>query len=141
MRAVPAALRNHVAAVSRFGLTGVFTALIDIAMLATLIGFDFPLAGAVTLGFATGLVANFWLHKLFTYGDRSTPSLQQITRFLLIAAANYLQTVLVVLLAVRYISVSPLVAKLVSLPGVVLVGYWCAGKYVFARGGRDGVPV
>jgi putative flippase GtrA len=106
---------------------GVLSAAIDVGLMQLLIACGTPQLLAVTVGFVAGFLFNYTFHARVTFSHASRSA---FVRYILLVAANYLLTMLIVMLAIR-LAGSALAGKLVALPLVAANGYLLGKRWVF----------
>ncbi len=114
----------------RFIIVGAVSAAVDISstwgMAHICSSFYIP----VTTGFIIGLLCNYVLHTLFTFSSTISVS-RQLPRFLAVVVLNYLQTILIVYLAMNHAGLSTVHAKIASLPFVAAAGFLLSRYWVY----------
>jgi putative flippase GtrA len=78
--------------------------------------------GANALGYLAGTLMSFGLNRIFTFGMRDR-TLQRLAMFLGVAAVGYLASALLLWLLVQLVHVDPRIAKLITLPMVVVLQF------------------
>jgi putative flippase GtrA len=117
----------------RYGVSGVGSTLLDLAMVYGLLALKIEANLAVSLGFVAGLLANFLLHRSYTFQHRAAVNWRQVLRFGMIVVVNYLLTLLIVNLVVHFDANAVFLGKLLSIPVVTANAYLLTRKYVFSR--------
>lgn len=116
---------------SRYVVVGVVSAAIDVGCLWWLLRIGSPTTFALTAAMAAGMLANFCLHRIYTFASRSPFRWSSVLGYLSVVGFNYALTLGVVELGAR-IGVDTLPAKIVSLPIVAVCGYFLTRRFVFA---------
>lgn len=81
-----------------------------------------PYQGANALGYLAGTLMSFTLNRIFTFGMRDR-TLQRLAMFIGVAAVGFLASALLLWLLVQFIHVDPRIAKLITLPMVVVLQF------------------
>ncbi|HZX28406.1 MAG TPA: GtrA family protein [Telluria sp.] len=108
---------------------GVLSAAVDIGLLKLLVLRGVAPLPATSAGFLAGLVLNYVFHARVTFG--AIASLRSVLRYLTLVGLNYLLTLAMVALSVRWWG-DPIPGKLASLPLVAVNGF-LIGKYWIFR--------
>lgn len=114
----------------RFILVGAVSAAVDIGSTLGMTYISSSFYIPVTFGFIIGLLFNYILHTLFTFSATISVS-RQLPRFLAVVVLNYLQTILIVYLAVNHAGLSTVHAKIASLPFVAAAGFLLSRYWVY----------
>jgi len=117
----------------RYGVSGLGSTLLDLAVVYGLLTLKMAANPAVSLGFVTGLLANFLLHRSYTFRHRAAVSWGQVLRYGMIVAINYLLTLLIVNLTLHFDANAVFLGKLLSIPLVTANAFLLTRKYVFDR--------
>lgn len=107
---------------------GVPSAVIDISIFQTLLGFGANLLTATSAGFFISLLVNYLFHAKYTFAAKAHSS--SFSKYLLVVGSNYLLTLALVSIAFRLLG-NALVGKLIVLPVIALVGYFAGKHWVF----------
>ena len=83
---------------------------------------------AATLGFAAGVVVNFFLHTHITFSKKYSHS--ALMRFMSVVLINYLLTMLIVSLFQMSLNM-PILGKIISLPLVAINGFLLSKNWVY----------
>ena len=89
---------------------------------------------AVTVGFCTGVVANYLLHKRFTFSDFRRLSVREFTKFVLIVILNYEVTLIAVYELHGTLGFGLVIARLTALNPVYLIGFTLVRRLFRNRG-------
>lgn len=111
-----------------FILVGVTCAVIDVGLmkLLSMLGLHYMIAASV--GFATGLAANFALHTRLTF--KASYSHVTLLRFMGVVLVNYLITLFCVTLFHYWLDM-PVLGKVISLPLVAVNGFLLSKHWVY----------
>ena len=114
----------------RFLLVGGITALIQLALVSALHEIArLPQAVAVSAGYVGAVVFHFMANRQFTFGLRSAVTLRQVGRYLVIAAANYLLTLMICAILAPVLGIYPaVVGAIIATTGF---GYAASRHWVF----------
>jgi putative flippase GtrA len=94
----------------------------DYAVFYATVTAGMPYQGANALGYVAGTFMSFALNRVFTFGMRDQV-LQRLGRFLGVAAVGYLASALMLLVLVQWLMVDARIAKLLTLPLVVVLQF------------------
>jgi len=109
---------------------GIVSTTVDIFTLQTMISMGFDHIISVTVGFFVGLIINYAFHVKLTF--KSASSFLVLIRFSLVVCANYLITIIFVMVSFSIIE-SVLVGKIVSLPVVAVNGFLLSKYWIFDK--------
>lgn len=107
---------------------GVFSALIDVGLMQSLIVGGANYIVATSAGFIGGLLFNYAYHARVTF--TAPPSGRSMARYLIVVALNYGFTLACVALSVR-LAGTALTGKLLSLPLVAINGFILGKRWIF----------
>ncbi|MCL2657707.1 MAG: GtrA family protein [Betaproteobacteria bacterium] len=113
---------------SIFVMMGIACAVIDIGVMQLLIWAGMYYLVATTVGFATGLIANFLLHTHITFSKSYSHG--ALMRFMAVVLLNYVLTLLTVSLFHMWLNMT-LLGKLLSLPLVAVNGFLLSKHWVY----------
>lgn len=118
--------------VVRFGITGVISTVVDLGAIYAAEQIGWGPNRAVSAGYALGVCVNFLMHKYFTFRSRQPVQAREIVMFAALLALNYGLTLLIVN-GVLFVlpGVGTLVAKIISIPFIVVSTYTFNRRYVF----------
>lgn len=111
-----------------FVAVGVACAVVDVALMYTLLKSGTGQVTATSVGFLGGLFLNYLAQSRMTFGVQVNWA--RWWRFLCVVGLNYAITLLFVL-AFESLSGAALLGKLVSLPVVALVGFSLSRRWIF----------
>lgn len=115
----------------RYVVVGFGSLAIDYGLLIALYRlFGVGLPAATTFAFLVGLLANFWLNKVWSFGhnDNSTRTVRQAVYYSVLVAINLVLTgIIVSFLQSR--SIGPEISKIVS-TGVITIWNYVAYRYI-----------
>lgn len=108
---------------------GVLSALIDICVLQTCIAMGFSTTGALSLGFFSGLIANYLYHSRLTFKSKSPVG--DMFKFSVVVALNYTITLAFVFVSNSVLHFGVLSGKIFSLPVIAIIGFMLSKYWVF----------
>jgi putative flippase GtrA len=117
---------------ARYIVSGVGTTVLDYGLLYLLLRLRIQRDLSVSIAFGVSLVANFLLHKHYTFGRRNALKTAEIWRFLIAVAVNYASTLTIVYVCAAKIGWPVMVGKLISTPVIVMTGFLITRHFVFA---------
>lgn len=119
-------------AILTFGIIGAFTALIYFLLFAVMWEmFHINYKIAVTFSYIGSILFHFLMNRNVTFQSTKKSILPQVTRYTLMAAVNYLITIIVVELSVKAFFLSPYVGVLIAVGITVVSGYLMSKVWVF----------
>jgi putative flippase GtrA len=86
--------------------------------------------GANLLGYLAGTLISFFLNRIVTFNVRDKIA-QRLTRFLGVAAVGFSVSALLLWLMVVFVSIEPKIAKLLTLPVVIILQFALNRKITF----------
>ncbi len=89
---------------------------------------------ANSLGYLAGTLVSFSLNRIFTFGMRDR-ILQRLAMFLAIASVGFATSALLLWLLVELIHLDPRIAKLITLPMVVVLQFFLNRRITFKAPG------
>jgi putative flippase GtrA len=113
---------------SVFVLGGVLCALIDIGVMQGLISAGVHFGIATTVGFAVGLLVNYFFHTFLTFKAQAAPA--NFVRFMCVVAVNYGITLGCVAASVALLTWA-LPGKIASLPLVAVNGFLLSKYWIY----------
>ena len=114
----------------RFGVVGILSAVLDVGTVWMLSGTNLPDEVSLSVGFFLGLVVNYILHSVYTF-ERSVQFSPRVAKFAATAAANYAITLTTVDILTRYVGLTLVFAKCLSLLAVATVGFVSSKFWIF----------
>lgn len=90
--------------------------------------------GANALGYLAGTLMSFTLNRVFTFGMRDRV-LQRLFMFLAVAAVGFAASALMLYLLVQWLHLDPRIAKLLTLPMVVVLQFALNRRITFNSAG------
>jgi putative flippase GtrA len=111
-----------------FVAVGIGCAGVDVGLMYALLHTGFHQVAATSLGFAAGLIFNYFLHSRMTFGVHA--NWPRWWRFLCVVCLNYALTLLFVLSFASLLN-EPVLGKIFSLPFVALVGFFLSRRWIF----------
>ena len=111
-----------------FACVGIISALIDIAIMQTLIHLELHYALATSVGFAGGLIANYILHSKLTF--KAPTSLSSMVKFGAVVFLNYCITLIFVYSSQQWLG-GAMIGKIASLPVIAGNGFLLSKYWVF----------
>jgi putative flippase GtrA len=113
-----------------FCFVGLISAAVDLSILYILsVIINVNLHFSVTLAFISGLLSNYILHTRITFRSSATKS--NAIKFLCVVFLNYVLTLSVIEMAVRFGNINIVSAKLISLPIVAISGFLLTKYWVY----------
>ncbi len=131
-----ATFADHLFALTRFALVGGASALVDVLLVFVCLRIGAAYPTAVSIGYLISLLFNFLAHKFFTFQQRLWTK-GEFVRYLCLAAFNYIFTITLVSIGVEVFKISPMIAKVGSLPIIAVEGYALGRIWVFRPEKRD----
>jgi putative flippase GtrA len=119
-----------------FFCVGVLSSLVDIGLMyvfSTYLGLWYLLAAA--LSYCCGIVVSFLANKYLTFHDTSQKTAAQFASFAAIAVSCLIVNLGMVYLAVTFLSLSPLMAKILSTCIAFLWSYHGQSRFTFRNAG------
>lgn len=120
----------HVLQFGRYLAVGVISAGIDVLTLWLLLAAQVERVPAVALALLTGMVANYALHRVYTFRSEQPLRLRSVLRYSAIVAANYLLTLAIIEAGLR-VGVGVMWGKILSLPVIAMTGFLLTRRFVF----------
>lgn len=114
----------------RYLVVGVISAAIDIAALWLLLSAQMGRALAVAVAMVAGMVANYALHRVYTFRTRSPLGVSSVALYVVIVGCNYVLTLAIIEVGLR-LGLSVMWGKVVSLPVIALTGFVLTRRFVF----------
>lgn len=115
---------------ARYLLVGGLSAAIDVFVLWILLAAAMARAPAVAVAMVAGMVANYALHRVYTFRTRRALSAGSVTLYVSIVAVNYVLT-LAIIEAGLHLGLSVIWGKIVSLPLIAVSGFLFTRRFVF----------
>jgi putative flippase GtrA len=116
----------------RFCLTGGFVFGVDLSMLWLWSRFTPPLV-AVSAAYVIAVTVHFCLNKWWVFEQGASPAGAQFVRYVLAVAACWLCTVVIVSLALKFVTPEVFVAKLMAMPPTTALGFGLMKFFVFRQ--------
>jgi putative flippase GtrA len=123
---------KHSRSLVLFLLVGGFTAILYFGLLALfleVIKLEYGLAVSIAYGLA--IAVHFFLNRQVTFRPGNTQVLPQVARYLVVAAINYLLTLVVVYVVVGVLHSNAYVGVAVSIIATIAFGYLGSKLWVF----------
>jgi len=127
-------LVEHIPAFSRFALVGATTAAVYFgvfALLHDMIGAAYQIA--VSCGYVAGVAFHFVANRNLTFKDAGGHIPSQLAKYAVVAAVNYVITLVVVGIAVEGFGLSPYLGVLAAVATTTFTGYALFARWVFRR--------
>lgn len=124
----------HIPAFSRFALVGATTAAVYFgvfALLHDMIGAAYQIA--VSCGYVAGVAFHFVANRNLTFKDADGHIPSQLVKYAVVAAVNYVITLVVVGIAVEGFGLSPYLGVLAAVATTTFTGYALFARWVFRR--------
>jgi putative flippase GtrA len=113
----------------RYFLTAGTASVVDVGGFALLCLIPLPIAVAATASFMVAAVVNYMLSSRLAFD--AVPSLKGFSLFLLAAMGGLLVNVSVTLIGTTYLSLMPVIAKIIGVGTAFLVNFWVNLRVVF----------
>lgn len=123
---------QHQRAIISFAAVGILSAIINLASFSffwTFLHIHYKLA--VSFAYILSVLFHFFANKYFTFKQRHSRVLAQISRYLTVTALNYLITLCVVYLAVETFHLSPYLAIIAAIGVTVNTGFILSHFWIF----------
>ena len=91
--------------------------------------FHYILAAIVSL--TIGCILNYSLNKVFTFKDKDKKIARQFTKFLIVASAYYILTILFMYILVTLLYTSPMVSKIITTLLLLIFSYNAHRAFTF----------
>lgn len=118
-----------------FAIVGLATAgvnFIALALLLEMLKLDYRVA--VSVAYIAGVVFHFVANKSITFKQRNLIDIHnQIARYLVLVAINYLLTIAIVIFVVEVLVFAPYMGLLLSMGATIVTGYLLSRFWVFKR--------
>jgi len=111
----------------------------DYALFYLTVTAGLPYQAANALGYLAGTLMSFSLNRVFTFGMRDQV-LQRLSRFLGVAVVGYVASALMLWLLVQVVQLDSRVAKLLTLPVVVVLQFSLNRRITFNANTSTSVP-
>jgi len=120
----------------RYFLTAGTASIVDVGGFALLCLIPLPIAAAAVTSFLVAAVVNYLLSSRLAFD--AVPSLRGFGVFLLAALGGLLVNVSMTLIGTTYLSLMPVVAKIIGVGTAFLVNFWVNLRVVFRARPVDG---
>jgi putative flippase GtrA len=124
--------RELVRQVVAYGIVGVFGTLLDLGLFSALVRLGAYIPLAVTLAFFGATAAQFALNRQWSFRAYHRPAIVQAPIYAIVTFVNWLLALALVEIGIRYLHLSPIAAKAVSIPPTALIGF-VANRYLTFR--------
>jgi putative flippase GtrA len=121
---------GHLLQFGRYVAVGVVSAGIDVLMLWLLLAVQVARAPAVAVAMLAGMIANYALHRVYTFRTEQPLGLRSVLRYAAIVAGNYLLTLGIIEAGLR-VGVGVMWGKILSLPVIAFTGFLLTRRFVF----------
>lgn len=115
----------------RYCVTGGTSTAIDMILVYLLSANNFSPNYSISIGFFVGLLVNYQMHHYFTFSVAESLTATRFTRYMAVVVINYLITLCIANIVIFFHPGMLMLGKILSLPIVVLVGYFLTRKFVF----------
>lgn len=118
----------------RYLTSGGLSFAIEFAIFMILVHFKTSLVLANTASFMAGLLASFFLHKLWSFaGEQQHQTKDQFVSYALLAIVNLLLSNVIIYWLVDVVSIPKQIAKILVMAIIVCWNYAILGKFIFRR--------
>jgi putative flippase GtrA len=124
----------------RFCVVGGTVAVIDLTVVS-ITSHLLPALISVSLGYVTGVTCHFLLNKFWVFRCASQQYRRQLALYLLHAALYWLITMVIVSVVLSLTGVSPVVARVISIPPMMLFTFCFLRFVVFHKARPKPVPL
>jgi putative flippase GtrA len=125
------AMRELLAKLVRYGMTGGIAAIVDAGGFALLVGAGLGIAASGTTSFCVAALVNYFLSSRFVFGQGRTAT--GFAFFFAVAVIGLAINVGVTLVGVYWLGLPPIVAKITGIGTAFLINFGLNACFVFRR--------
>jgi len=114
----------------RYVAVGLISAGIDVLTLWLLLAARVERVPAVALAMLAGMIANYALHRVYTFRTEHPLRLRSVLLYSAIVAGNYVLTLAIIEAGLR-VGVGVMWGKILSLPVIAMTGFLLTRRFVF----------
>lgn len=120
-----------------YGVVGVAGTLLDVGLFWLLVRAGVSTPAAVTLAFFTATAAQFYANRQWSFRAFHRPASVQAPEYAIITLVNWLLALAIVEIGIAGLHLSPLLAKVLSIPPTALAGFVGNRYLTFGAGIRE----